>query len=486
MARSTVFRSISVLLAVALTLLFTQPGGVSAQGSIMLTPTSGPPGTQVTVSGTGYGSGTVVNIYFGGQFIRNVQADATGAIPAGTTFTVPNVAYATYNVTASSPGASATTTFQVSPATAAIQLTPNTGPSGSTVTLTGSGFQPGETLRVYFGGAFLGTVTATSTGTIPSSTTFTVPAAANGAYTVTVTGSVAAAQATFTVTSTTPAFTETKLVSVNGSTAGTSVTARPGDTLTYYIQLTNTTGATITGAAVSDVLAGGQSAPISATATCAYSSTSRTISCPVGTLANNTTVTVQFSTQVAAGTSGTIIGNTATAGSTSGQTATSNTTYVSVSSVPVTTTGSIILCGTVTAYVPNSSITIAGVTLPIVNGAVVTSTTGYALTVGQNVCLTIATNGLGSISAIQVGANLAGVGVICGAYSPSAAAGYITVGGFPIAIAGTWAALAPGYTYCFLLTSTGAAYAVLSYIPTSVVPLKQHRYNNRAGFQRAQ
>jgi uncharacterized repeat protein (TIGR01451 family) len=485
-ARSTVSRTITVLLALALALLFMQPAGVSAQGTITLTPNSGPQGTQVTITGSGYGSGTVINVYFGGAFIGNVQADAGGNIPAGTTFTVPNVAYGTYNVTASSPSASATTTFQVTPNTAAIQLTPNTGPSGTTVTLTGSGFRPNETLNVYFGGAFLGSVMATSSGAIPANTTFTVPTAANGPYTVTVAGSLAAAQATFTVTTaTTPAFTESKTVSVNGNTAANAQAARPGDTLTYTVRLTNTTGATITGATILDTLAGGQSAPSTATVSCSYTVATRQLACPVGDIANNTSVSVQFTTVVASGTAGQTLYNTATAQSTSGQTATSNTTAVTVSSVPVTTGGSIILCGPIASYTANSSISISGITLPIANGATVYNVTGYPLTVGSDVCLSLTLNGAGAVSAIQVEGNLAGVGVICGAYAPGSTAGYISVGGVPVVLAASFTGLAPGYTYCFLLTSTGGAYAVLSYIPTSVIPLRQHHYYNRPGFQRA-
>lgn len=59
-----------------------------AAPAITLKPNSGPPGTEVTVDGTGFGGGHIVDILFDGSSLGTVTADATGAF-SGKKVTIP-------------------------------------------------------------------------------------------------------------------------------------------------------------------------------------------------------------------------------------------------------------------------------------------------------------------------------------------------------------------------------------------------------------
>jgi hypothetical protein len=68
----------------------------------------------------------------------------------------------------------------------AIILNPTSGPVGTTVTVTGTGFDPNSDVTINFYSTSLGTVTTTSSGVF--SVTFTVPLSSSiGNYTVTAT-----------------------------------------------------------------------------------------------------------------------------------------------------------------------------------------------------------------------------------------------------------------------------------------------------------
>ena len=55
---------------------------------IKLNTKSGPPGTSVKVTGTGYGAGAIVDIFFDLKMLATVNANAQGEV--STTIAVPN------------------------------------------------------------------------------------------------------------------------------------------------------------------------------------------------------------------------------------------------------------------------------------------------------------------------------------------------------------------------------------------------------------
>ncbi|MER7893282.1 IPT/TIG domain-containing protein [Micromonospora sp. NPDC094482] len=183
-------------------------------------PTTG--GTTVTITGTGLTGATGVN--FGGTPGTNLVVD-----PSGTSLTVvtPPGTPGTVDVTVLIPGANATApdgfTYVAAPPTAAA-ITPDEGPQsgGQTVTITGSGFVPGDT-TVTFDGAPATNVVVAPDGT--SLTAVTPPGAVGPASVVVSTGGGSAAPLTYTYLPDGSTAVITDLTPTTGPTAGgTTVT----------------------------------------------------------------------------------------------------------------------------------------------------------------------------------------------------------------------------------------------------------------------
>ncbi len=196
----------------------TTPGGSAASATPFtvtpaitgFSPTSGPVGTLVTISGTSLSGATAVT--FGGAAAASFTPSATQV-----TATVPPGAF-TGVITVTTPGGTATSagtfTVTVVPPPTLGGFTPTSGPVGTSVTVTGTGFL-GAT-AVTFGGV-PATIFSAVSGT---SITATVPAGAHtGKVAVTAPGGTATSAADFTVsTPTITGFTPTS------GLAGTTVT----------------------------------------------------------------------------------------------------------------------------------------------------------------------------------------------------------------------------------------------------------------------
>jgi len=149
----------------------------SVSGSLSVSPTSGPRGTVVTVTGSSYtasstfawvSAGSASNgMTIGGiglnSAVVTINADgnataSTQAIPAG-------VAYGANTVTAKDAAArSGTAAFTVIQPTTTI--TPASGPTGSSITVTGSGWLPNGLVTISRGGTSALTTTANALGEI--------------------------------------------------------------------------------------------------------------------------------------------------------------------------------------------------------------------------------------------------------------------------------------------------------------------------------
>ena len=175
---------------------------------------SGPVGTSVTVSGTGF-SGAIVtaNVMIGVvPLVSNVPVDATGSFTA--TGVVPALTSGVKAITAADGAGNPSVvngTFTVTPT---LLLNPNTGLPGATVAIVGSGWTAGP-VDITFEGTLRATVTAGTSGSI--NTTFPIPTTTAGVKAVVGNQTAVTATTTFTVTS--------RLLSVSPSTgaAGTQV-----------------------------------------------------------------------------------------------------------------------------------------------------------------------------------------------------------------------------------------------------------------------
>jgi hypothetical protein len=160
--------------------------------SISITPTSGSPGTSITVVGTNFKLGATVTIFFdidndgqpdAGEVVGTATASSTGAF--STLVTVPTLPGGTYNVMATDGvNTAAAVLFTITPA---ITLSPNTGPAGATITVTGAGFAANTPYDIWYdtdgtagqvdaGDTKLADVTTGSDGTFTASVTIPVGA----------------------------------------------------------------------------------------------------------------------------------------------------------------------------------------------------------------------------------------------------------------------------------------------------------------------
>jgi hypothetical protein len=175
---------------------------------VTINPTSGQVGSTVVVTGSGYGSGEQVEIYwdstYGRSPLTSVTANASGAF--STSITVPDDALGRHLIVGKgvASGLKPSRSFTILPRTS-VALNPYSGVAGSTVTVTGQGFSPNEQVNVFWdstgtSGTKLSTVTADSTGAF--STNVTVPAGSEGGHYIVGLGATSGAKAsrTFTLT----------------------------------------------------------------------------------------------------------------------------------------------------------------------------------------------------------------------------------------------------------------------------------------------
>jgi len=178
--------------------------------TIELAPSSGSPGTTVTVTGSGFNAAEGARIYFDGVFKILATTSGTGAISGSNTFDIPDgKAAGTYDVdvVGVTSDRTASNTFTVPPLS--ITIDPTSGPPAESVAVTGSGFTVLGLVKIYFGTDTtpVKTVSADASGAI--STTFPVPDKTAGLYTVKAIDGASLNEATETFTISTPIITLT-------------------------------------------------------------------------------------------------------------------------------------------------------------------------------------------------------------------------------------------------------------------------------------
>jgi hypothetical protein len=151
--------------------------------AITINPTTGSVGDTVTVTGNGFNGSSTITIYFDSASQTTTSTNSSGTFTA-TTFAVPSTSRGTHTVKAQDAGSNqATATFTVS---TKITINPPSGPSGTTVTVTGTGFATGQTVTITYAGTSVVTtpspVTTGSTGSFTA--TFVVPVRDIGTYEV--------------------------------------------------------------------------------------------------------------------------------------------------------------------------------------------------------------------------------------------------------------------------------------------------------------
>jgi hypothetical protein len=155
--------------------------------TLNLSTSSGLPGASVTANGSGFQAGETVDVLMNGQNVGSPTVGTGGNFSLS--FTVPSFAPGQYGVTATGRGSSktASTVFTLNQGGATLNFNPTTAAPGASLTVTGAGFRPGETVDLTFNGPSIGTATADTSGNV--TWTFTIPSTLSpGQFGVTATG----------------------------------------------------------------------------------------------------------------------------------------------------------------------------------------------------------------------------------------------------------------------------------------------------------
>ena len=154
--------------------------------ALTLSTSNGLPGAQVTANGSGFQGGETVDVLMNGQNVGSPTAGSNGTFSLS--FTVPSFAPGQYGVSATGRGSSktASTNFTVNQGGATLSFNPTQAAPGTSLTVTGAGFKPGEAVTLSFNGPDVGTATADTNGNV--TWTFTIPSTLGaGQYGVTAT-----------------------------------------------------------------------------------------------------------------------------------------------------------------------------------------------------------------------------------------------------------------------------------------------------------
>lgn len=182
---------------------------------LTIKPTSGPPGSTASISGSGFGAAETVTIWWdcgsssctSTRKLGAVTSDANGNF-SGLAVTIPAAPAGTHSIggKGGTSGAFATTKFRVTPT---LTIQPNSGPQGSTATVSSQGYGASETVTLLWNCASsscaspsqLGTATSDANGNF--SISVTIPSATAGTYRIRGKGntSLATAYTSFIVTS---------------------------------------------------------------------------------------------------------------------------------------------------------------------------------------------------------------------------------------------------------------------------------------------
>jgi hypothetical protein len=159
--------------------------------AISISITTGPGGTAVPITGQGFAPGETVDIRWdrsSGIILKTVTASSGGTF--STTATVPDASPGKHlfvgvgRTSGAKPSRSFTVT-DISPVTPKITISPTSGRTATTVTVTGEGYAANESVQIYLDstgstGTLLGTTTASGSGLI--STTVTIPHTTGGGH----------------------------------------------------------------------------------------------------------------------------------------------------------------------------------------------------------------------------------------------------------------------------------------------------------------
>jgi hypothetical protein len=165
---------------------------------VTIEPESGAIGDEVTAAGTGFGNQSRVNIYFNDDRVATTKTDKYGSF--GVAFDMPITEAGTYDIDIEDKdGNKDTVEFTIA---AGATLSPTTGNVDTTLTLSGIGFEAGETVTIKYDDTLVATATANANGGF--SLNFKAPVSVGGIHSIIITDGDTTITQLFTMESTPP------------------------------------------------------------------------------------------------------------------------------------------------------------------------------------------------------------------------------------------------------------------------------------------
>jgi hypothetical protein len=175
-----ILRYIAIILAVEL--IVSLGAFVTVQAAnVFCSPTSGPPGSAVSVNGTGFAQSGSVDVYYEQSYLTSVNTSASGSF--NTSISVPDSSAGSHEIFAQdNEGNSESTFFTITPK---ITLSRSSGTPGTTVSVTGKGFAGNSySISIMFDSTSVNSgISSDSNGNFSGS--FSVPSATAGNHSVT-------------------------------------------------------------------------------------------------------------------------------------------------------------------------------------------------------------------------------------------------------------------------------------------------------------
>jgi hypothetical protein len=184
MIRSKVFLVLSFVVIISMLIIAMPAVPVMAQGSLSLTPASGPPGTSVTIQGSGFENGQSVNV----RRVKSLDSDddivsvftrtVGNSGSFSESFVIPSQPRGDYEFSAwVSEVEVDSQTFTVYPE---FNVANSVGRVGEKIGISGRGFKEGGLISIYFDGSIIQQPIAGDNGNF--STSFTVPKVVQGPH----------------------------------------------------------------------------------------------------------------------------------------------------------------------------------------------------------------------------------------------------------------------------------------------------------------
>ena len=155
-----------------------ETGAFTVLATASLDPITGSPGTIIDVEGEGFAASQPVIITFNGDTVNTQTTLSAGSL--NTSFAVPAIGAGTYLINI---GSFPSISFNV---TSGLAISPSSGPPGTSVQITGTGFTPSTAIDLSIAGVTWQSITADGSGGL--NRTLQIPQVAGGFQSITVSG----------------------------------------------------------------------------------------------------------------------------------------------------------------------------------------------------------------------------------------------------------------------------------------------------------